>query len=361
MRWSVLSAKGSIRPPKIGLSFFLSISLGLLAISAIASSQERPAALSSQLESYLSTTVRPSTAERKLLMSGGPVSKLLDADASKEVAVFGAVWIDAPVRRYVEAVEDIENFEKGGGFILTKRISSPPALADFSQLRLPEDDVRDLKSCRVGDCQLKLGEKGLQAFRTEVNWNGPDTQAAAEAVMRRLAFEYVMGYLEGGNERLAVYRDDSPPMFVAEEFRSMVNGMPSLTTYLPSIRRYLLEYPKVQLPDATSFLYWQATEFGLKRTVRINHLTIHEGADSTVVASKMLYASHYFWTALELRVLLPDTARGPGFWLITVNRSRSDGLSGFTGLFVRRRVRSEVVNGVQAALRATKTRLERPR
>jgi len=362
MRWSVLSAKGSIRPPrKIGLSSFLSISLGLLAISAIASSQERPAALSSQLDTYLSTTVRPSTAERKLLMNGGPVSKLLDADASKEVAVFGAVWIDAPVRRYVEAVEDIENFEKGGGFILTKRISSPPALADFSQLRLPEDDVRDLKSCRVGDCQLKLGEKGLQAFRTEVNWNGPDTQAAAEAVMRRLAFEYVMGYLEGGNERLAVYRDNSPPMFVAEEFRSMVNGMPSLTTYLPSIRRYLLEYPKVQLPDATSFLYWQETEFGLKRTVRINHLTIHEGADSTVVASKMLYASHYFWTALELRVLLPDTARGPGFWLITVNRSRSDGLSGFTGLFVRRRVRSEVVNGVQAALRATKNRLERSR
>ena len=362
MRWSVLSAKGSIRPPrKIGLSSFLSISLGLLAISAIASSQERPAALSSQLDSYLSTTVRPSTAERKLLMNGGPVSKLLDADASKEVAVFGAVWIDAPVRRYVEAVEDIENFEKGGGFILTKRISSPPALADFSQLRLPEDDVRDLKSCRVGDCQLKLGEKGLQAFRTEVNWNGPDTQAAAEAVMRRLAFEYVMGYLEGGNERLAVYRDNSPPMFVAEEFRSMVNGMPSLTTYLPSIRRYLLEYPKVQLPDATSFLYWQETEFGLKRTVRINHLTIHEGADSTVVASKMLYASHYFWTALELRVPLPDTARGPGFWLITVNRSRSDGLSGFTGLFVRRRVRSEVVNGVQAALRATKNRLERSR
>jgi len=362
MRWSVLSAKGSIRPPrKIGLSSFLSISLGLLAISAIASSQERPAALSSQLDSYLSTTVRPSTAERKLLMNGGPVSKLLDADASKEVAVFGAVWIDAPVRRYVEAVEDIENFEKGGGFILTKRISSPPALADFSQLRLPEDDVRDLKSCRVGDCQLKLGEKGLQAFRTEVNWNGPDTQAAAEAVMRRLAFEYVMGYLEGGNERLAVYRDNSPPMFVAEEFRSMVNEMPSLTTYLPSIRRYLLEYPKVQLPDATSFLYWQETEFGLKRTVRINHLTIHEGADSTVVASKMLYASHYFWTALELRVLLPDTARGPGFWLITVNRSRSDGLSGFTGLFVRRRVRSEVVNGVQAALRATKNRLERSR
>jgi len=177
------------------------MSLGLLATGAIAGSQGRSAALSPRLDSYLSTTVRPSAAERKLLIDGGPITKLLDADASKEVAVFGAVWIDATVRRYVDAVEDIENFEKGGGFKLTKRISSPPALADFAQLRLPEDDVRDLRSCRVGACMLKLGEKGLDAFRTEVNWNGPDTQTAAEAVMRRLTFEYVTGYLEGGNER----------------------------------------------------------------------------------------------------------------------------------------------------------------
>jgi hypothetical protein len=148
-----------------GPSFFLSMSLGLLATGAIVGSQGRSAALPPRLDSYLCTTVRPSAAERKLLINGGPITKLLDADASKEVAVFGAVWIDAPVRRYVDAVEDIENFEKGGGFKLTKRISSPPALADFARLRLPEDDVRDLRSCRVGDCMLKSGEKGLQAFR----------------------------------------------------------------------------------------------------------------------------------------------------------------------------------------------------
>jgi hypothetical protein len=92
--------------------------------------------------------------------------------------------------------------------------------------------------------------------------------------------------------------------------------------------------------------------------VRINHLVMQERADRTVVASKMLYASHYFWTALELRVLLPDAARGPGFWLVTVNRSRSDGLSGFTGRVIRSRVRGEVEDGTRAALIATKTKLE---
>ena len=347
---------------RIHLTCLMAVALALLASEmSIDSSQGGPSNLPSPLEGYLSATVRPSASERKRLMNGRPIAKLLDADERKEVAVFGGVWIDAPLRRYLEAMEDIERVERGGAFTLTKRISAPPRLDDFTQLRLSAEDVEDLRSCRIGDCQLKLDEKGLRAFRTEVNWNGPRTHRAAEEVMRRLAFEYVTGYLEGGNERLAVYRDHSRPMFVAAEFRSMVDQMPALTVYMPDMRRYLLEYPRVQFPNAPSFLYWQEVDFGLKPTIRINHLTIREGPDNVVVASKMLYASHYFWTALELRVLIPDAARGAGFWFVTINRSRSDGLSGFTGLFVRRRARSEAVDGVLAALKATKRRFERPR
>jgi hypothetical protein len=72
----------------------------------------------------------------------------------------------------------------------------------------------------------------------------------------------------------------------------------------------------------------------------------------------MLYASHYFWTALELRVLVPDPARGKGFWFVSVNRSRSDGLSGFTGKIIRGKVRGEAEKGMIAALAATKSKLE---
>ena len=63
----------------------------------------------------------------------------------------------------------------------------------------------------------------------------------------------------------------------------------------------------------------------------------------------MIYASHYFWTALELRVLVPDSARGPGFWFASVNRSRSDGLTGFVGRLIRGKVRSEAEKGMVAA------------
>lgn len=330
----------------------------VLAAPTMDTSRDAPSAFPARLETYLTTTVRLTAEERKRLSAGAPVTKLLDADDSNEVAVFGAIWINGSIRRYADLTKDIENFEHGGGFRVTKRISAPPMLGDFSGLHLPEDDVADLRTCRVGACKVKLNEKALERFRTEIDWKAPNPGPAVDSLMRQLAFEYVTGYLEGGDERLAVYRDKSRPTSVARELRAMIDQTPQLTTDMPDLRRYLLQYPKTSLPDSTSFLYWQETDFGLKPTIRISHLTIREGPDDTVVASKMLYATHYFWTGLELRVLLPDPSRGPGFWFVTDYRGRSDGLSGFTGLFVRGRVRSEVQNRALAGLRMTKQMLE---
>jgi hypothetical protein len=325
----------------------------------IETSQAGPGKLPARLESYVSTVVRPSADERRRLMDGGPITKLLDGDPGREVVVFGSIWINAPVHRYVEAVKDIENFERGAGFKVTRRISSPPRLEDFADLHLSKEDFDDLRTCRAGDCEVKIGDQALERFRKEIDWTAPTARADVDALMQRIAFEYVTGYLEGGNERLAVYRDKSRPTFVAAEFQSMVDQMPELTTYMPTVRRYLLEYPRFEFPGSTSFLYWQETQFGLKPTIRISHLMVRETEEETVVASKMLYANHYFWTALELRALVPDPSRGPGFWFATLSRSRSDGLSGFVGRMVRSRVRSEVEKSSLSALTTTKRRLEK--
>jgi hypothetical protein len=288
------------------------------------------------------------------------VTKLLDADGSKEVAIFGSVWIKAPVARYVSAVKDIEQFEKGGNFLVTKRISNPPRLDDFARFTLPADDVDDLKSCKVGSCDLKLGEPALVRMRKEVDWSKPTAKADVERLARQLALEYVNGYLQGGNKELATYRDSSRPTFVAQEFSTMVDHMPALTEYLPELKRYLLDYPTVTLPNSDSFLYWQEATFGLKPTIRINHFTVVEQPSNVAIVSKMLYATHYFWTAIELRVLVPDSPRGEGFWFASVSQSRSDGLSGFTGSLIRGKVRGEAEKGMLGALRATKARLEKP-
>ena len=201
--------------------------------------------LPSAFESYLATTVRPTARERQTLMSGAPIAKLLDSDAGKEVAVFGAVWIGGSPAQYVRRVKDIENFERGGAFRITKRISDPPRLEDFAQLELAADEVKDLRSCRVGDCALKLSAKALQQLKSEVHWGTPSEKTEAEALFRRRALEYVIEYRQGGNAKLAVYRDAARPVFVANEFRSMIERAPALMP-MPDLLRFLLDIPPLR-------------------------------------------------------------------------------------------------------------------
>jgi hypothetical protein len=323
--------------------------------------QSASSPLPGRLRAYIDKDVGLTPDEHARLLQGEPVTKMLPADRSKEMAVFGAVWINAPIAAYVAAVKDIERFEKGASFLVTKKISSPPRLEDFARLTLPPEDVEDLKTCKVGDCELKVSADALERLHKEVDWTKPLPQVTSqvEAIIRSLALDYVNRYLKGGNAELAAYRDSERPTFVAEEFKTIIDRMPSLTEYLPQLKKYLLEYPQATLPKAESFLYWQSAKFGLKPTIRINHVVIAERVDSTVVATKMLYANHYFWSAIELRVLVPDPARGDGFWFVSVNRSRSDGLSGFVGTIIRGKVQGETQKGMEAALRAAKARLER--
>ena len=334
------------------------LALALGAVHEPVAARHRQAAIPAELDSFLQHEVRASAADRATLASGAPLIELLEADRSTEVAVFGAIWVNAPSSRYIEQMNNIEQFEQGGGFRITKRFSDPPRPDDLAALQISDEDLEDLRKCRVGDCSLKLDTVALQRLRDEVDWQKPSARADANALFRRLAFEYVRSYRSGGNASLAVYRDHERPTYVANEFRSMIDRLPRLAANLPDLTRYLLDYPNVAVRDVTDFLYWQEVQFGLKPTVRLSHLVIEERPGRKVVASKMLYSSHYFWTALEVRVLLDDPARGPGFWFITVNRSRSDGLSGFTGRIIGARVRSQVQNATRAALAAVKAKLE---
>lgn len=309
------------------------------------------------LEPHIGRVAKFSAAERRRIHEGGAVTKLLDSDVTREVAVSGVIWINAPASRYVERFKDIQQHESGEGFHVTRRFSDPPRLEDFADLHLTAEDVEDLRACHVADCELQLSEYAVNLFSKEMDWGAADTRASADRVMRRWLYEYVTGYIEGGNDRLAVYRDISTPIPVAGEFKTLLDNSTSLSTY-PELKRYLLEYPKATLPGLSTFFYWQEASFGLKRTIHLSHVAIVERPQETVVMSKMLYATHYFWSALDLRVLVPDPARGTGFWFVTASRSRLDGLSGFTGFFVRRRVRSQVQEGAMKILMTTKRTLE---
>jgi hypothetical protein len=335
------------------------VAAAILGVAGFVAAQTvAPAGFPADLDAYFTKYIKLDANARAQLLAGAPVTKMLDSDGSKEVAIFGAVWVKGSIDGYLAAVRDIERFESGGAFRVTKKVSAPPRLEDFAQLSLTDDDVKDLRACRVSECQVKLGATAIDRMRREIDWTRADAPETANRLARQVAFDYVTEYLKGGNAELAVYRDAERPTFVAKEFEELVAQMPAMNEFEPAIRHYLLDFPQATLPDSESFIYWQDADFGLKPTIRINHLVMARDRDGAIVASKMLYATHYFWTALELRLLVRDPARGDGFWFVTESRSRSDGLSGFVGRMIRGKVRGEAEKGAIAQLKLTKARLE---
>ena len=171
-------------------------------------------------------------------------------------------------------------------------------------------------------------------------------------------------YLEGGDKTFGAYRDKKRPLYLDKEFDGLLENSPYILEYDPKFHAYLDDFPEAELPGGEDFLYWSKVKFGLKPTVRVSHVVIYpitEGRNiEYVIGSKMLYASHYFHTGLELKYLSRDSAKpdAKGFYLISVNRSRSDGLTGFFGGIIRSRAQSGARDGLAAALEDSKKLLE---
>lgn len=311
------------------------------------------------LDACLANDVRLTPDERDRLAGGALVTTVLESEVSAEVAVFGAVWVNAPAEGYVAHVRDIQRFEPGSVFKQTRRFSASPDTDDVAELRLTREALDELRRCRVGRCGLKLPADAITQLQARVDWSRATAADEAQAWFREWVVRGVREYQARGNDALAVYQDGSRTTSVAEELRSLVALLPPLTPQLGAIRSHLLEFPHTPLPQAENIYYWQEAQFGLKPTLRVHHLSIFQQPGETVVVSKLLYATHYFWTDLEFTVLREDPARGPGFWLLTISRNRADGLSGLTGRFVRQQARSEVLQRTAAVLRDTKAHLER--
>ena len=185
------------------------------------------------------------------------------------------------------------------------------------------------------------------------------------ALARQAALEYVEAYRQGGNEALAVYADRERPLSVAQEFADMVRRTSQLPDVMPELADHLLGHPTAPRPrDAEDFYYWSVADFGLKPVFRLNYVVIHRPqspiATRYAIATKQLYANHYFHPALEVRSLIDDEAQpGIAHYLVVLNMARLDGLTGLFGGLVKSRVRAASRSGLERSLLATKKLAER--
>ncbi len=291
--------------------------------------------------------------------AGTGVAVVLPSSVDHEIAVAGAVFVRATGARLVSVLQDVERLESGKGFIRTKMLSNPPRLADFAGLQLPPSDLEALRGCAPGRCDVKLGQRAFDLL-AKVNWSAPDVAARVDALFRQISLEYAIAYRKDGNKALAVYLDSGRPQFISREFEGMIGRVDLWPDVLPPLAKYLQGYPRAPRPPLTrDFFYWSMAEFGLKPVFRINHVVVYSTGRSSgplhVVAVKQLYASHYFHTALEVRVVVSDPRRsGKGVYLVVLNIGRSDGLTGMFGGLVKSRASNGSRDGMERALAAIK-------
>ncbi len=296
---------------------------------------------------------------------GEPVAQILDTPLPVEIAVLGAEAVRAPVPFFMSKYRDIVRFKSAKEVLQIGKFSDPPRPEDLDPLVLDESEINSLRLCVPGDCSFKLTAEMIGRVRSEVRWNAKDYVQQANALFRRLLWDQLSAYRASGNAALPVYRDKTEPVRMSDQLLSLVQDSPYLQEHVPELRRYLLEFPAFHLKDSEDFFYWSKEKFGYKPVVSVTHVTMYRmnrpESDAVIIASKQIYADHYFLASLGLSALaqLKGPADPGGGWIFYLNRSRADVPGGIFSPLVRYFIKRRLLSGLEKYLVLARQRLER--
>jgi hypothetical protein len=321
---------------------------------------------SQQLQAYFKETGGLSSDQIAAIRSGQPVAKTLTSRTPAEIFVLGAVYVNAAPESYVKFANDFDRLRKIPEYVAVEVFSTPPQLSDLKGFNLDSDDIKALKKCKSGDCQIQLPASAMEQLQQSVDWSAADADDEVNQFIQKVALQRLIEYQKEGNRILgAVYNDKHEPTNVAEQFKYMLSHSSALAKGLPDFYNYLLAYPDAKPSNVENSFYWDNVKFGLKPTLRIVHVVTMHGSTAEqpayVIAEKQLYSSHYFETALDLTFCVrggSDDPQQSGFYLIKVMASEQAGLTGMKGSIVRKVAVGKSVSSLQSSLASIKGALE---
>ncbi|HJZ76221.1 MAG TPA: hypothetical protein VKE51_31010 [Vicinamibacterales bacterium] len=297
--------------------------------------------------------------------SGGVAVRSEASTEDLEAVVVAAVQVRAALDRTLSYFRQLVSFEDGEVTLRFGLFGKPPRPDDLARAALDDDTVDDLKSCRPGDCGVRIGTKNAAEIGQAIDWRAADAAERAAGWARQALAAYAADYLARGDAALVTYDDQSKPVSLKDTWRAIVDRSPALAQYAPALQRHLTGFPAVALPGATDEIYWIQEHYTTLKTVTgVTHLvTWHdpEHPDRAVVAQKQIYASRYYYGSLAVTLFLQDSrdAAQQVTWLVYFNRSRGDLLKGGFGGLRRRLAESMIKDSADAMLGAIKRELEK--
>jgi len=332
----------------------LAVALGALVTMAGSGWAQQP---QSKAREFMKDVIGFSPKDLASLDSGKTVTRLLDTKEKGEVAAFGAVVVNSEPAVLFERARNIREFRQVPQIEEVGLFSDPPRVEDLAGLTLPEDDVEDLRKCKPGKCNVKLGEDFIATLARQVNWKAPDAEAKAVRLAKERLIEVVEAYQRGGTATLGVVVDKKRPKARSAEFEKLLSNSPYLFEYVPEFNEHLREFPTLKRDNIRDVFYWTKDTFGLKPTVSIYRVTTQVDGETALMAQKLLYASHYFNAGLELWAVSPHPS-GQSFDLLMLYRTRLDPPTGMLSGVLMRKVRNGVETGVRENLKSAKAKTE---
>lgn len=290
---------------------------------------------------------------------GKPAAVTIPTTEDQEVALVGAIRIDSNVSCYLGMLQDIESFKSGDVVVRVKKLPAaggePLTAADFAGIDLSSEDLDALENCRVGDCGVKLPKDAIARIAEVAHSSG---RQAADRTFRQWLAGYVQRYREKGDAALVTYADHEHPVSLSGQLQAMLNAIPQLKNLAPNFFAYLSGKSLDDAPHLYQFDYWSIENYGLKPVASVTHVMIAQKDGQAIIASKQIYANHYFDGSLGLTFLENVPGPMPESNLIYLNRSRVDVLSGWTGGLRRFFLRHRLLSGVKTNLKMVATRVK---
>jgi hypothetical protein len=335
--------------------------LGIAAILSLLSASltpglARPDATANQAHALLRATAAFTNSELTRLDRGEPIAKVLDTDR-REVAVVGAVRIAGSQAKLFERYRRASTVKTSDVVMETGRFSMPPVPDDLRDLHFEDYDLDTIRTCKPGNCGVRLSTGDMERFAQDVNWSAPNWKQQAGDLWRKLLAANANAYLANGT--LGDYRNKATPLDVADEFKILFESFTDFEKLSPEFITHLKQFPKARLEGTEDLLYWSKDDIN-RPVTRVTHLSLYpataRGSRPGFIATKQIYAAHYFDAGLGLTCAFDDGASG--FYMVSMNRVRTRSLTGFTRTLVRSIVQRRSRDSVEGLLRSMKTRIE---
>ena len=310
------------------------------------------------VRAVLTQQLRFSPGELADVRRGQVVKHGLPSRAAGEVAVVGAVRVRAAKAAFFARVRDIARFKSGPDVLQIGRFSNPPALDDLAALTVDKNDF-DVRSCRVGDCGIRLPADVISRFAREIDVRASDAQARGAALFKQILLDAVAAYMSGGVDRMTQYDDGPKPVRPHDELEGILANMPEIGALMPGLPDHLRHFPSSRLPDAEDFLYWSKEKFGIAPFITVTHVTIAcRSAPTCLMTTRDVYSSRYLDASVALAIATDAREAPDAFDLVYANRSRANALRGGLGGLRRSLTERRARGALEESLKTIKIQLE---